>query len=35
MSQIMTQIVSNLKENNILVDILSQGNRNLMGYINL
>jgi len=35
MNQIMTQIVSNLKGNEILVDILSQGNRNLMGYINL
>ena len=35
MSKIMTQIVNDLKEENILVDILSQGNRNLMGYINL
>jgi apurinic endonuclease APN1 len=35
MSKIMTQIVGNLKEKDILVDILSQGNRNLMGYINL
>lgn len=35
MNQIMTQIVSNLKEKDILVDILSQGNRNLMGYIKL
>ena len=35
MNDLMNKIVSSLQTDNILVDVLSQGSRNLMGYINL
>ena len=35
MNGLMNKIVGSLQTDNILVDVLSQGSRNLMGYINL
>ena len=35
METIMNQLIKNLIDNQILVDVLSKGSRNLMGYVNL